>query len=81
MSILQKDDKLLGSIIALAPVAKSWYLADDTNDGPTGINSQMNEIFKVIIEIGSRPQELKKAVDDLPNKINQVLSKYNTRKR
>jgi multiple sugar transport system substrate-binding protein len=36
---------ILGSIVTLAPVAKSWYLADKTNDGQTGINTQLKNVY------------------------------------
>jgi raffinose/stachyose/melibiose transport system substrate-binding protein len=44
-------DPILGSIIALAPSAKSWYLADKTNDGATGINTQLKNAYtKALLE-------------------------------
>jgi ABC-type glycerol-3-phosphate transport system substrate-binding protein len=39
------NDPILGSIVALAPVAKSWYLADQTSDGKTGLNTQLSTAF------------------------------------
>ncbi len=43
---------ILGSIITLAPVAKSWYLADKTNDGQTGINTQLKNAYAKIFGDG-----------------------------
>jgi len=39
------NDPILGSVVALAPVAKSWYLADHTNDGKTGLNTQLANAY------------------------------------
>jgi ABC-type glycerol-3-phosphate transport system substrate-binding protein len=39
------SDPILGSVVALAPVSKSWYLADQTNDGKTGLNTQLSTAF------------------------------------
>ncbi len=77
MAIQQKDDPILGSIVALAPSAKSWYLADKTNDGQTGINFQINKIFS---DIFATKQDLEKVVQTLPTKISTVTSKYNAKK-
>jgi ABC-type glycerol-3-phosphate transport system substrate-binding protein len=80
MAIMQKDDKVLGSIVALAPAAKWWYLEDKTNDGATGINSQINDIFGSIVKLGNRPADIGKAVPSLSGKINTVLTKFNKKR-
>lgn len=36
---------ILGSIVVLAQSAKSWYLADKTNDGTTGLNTQLKNAY------------------------------------
>lgn len=36
---------ILGSIVSLAQSAKSWYLADKTNDGATGLNTQLKNAY------------------------------------
>lgn len=46
----QINDRVLGSVVALAPVANSWYLADKTNDGDGGINSVVNADYKKTID-------------------------------
>ncbi len=81
MAIYQKDDKILGSVLSMAPYARSWYLADNTNDGPTGINSQINKIFSDILTVASSNQDLDKGIAALPGKINTVISKYNSKAR
>ncbi len=44
------NDKIFGSVVAQAPVAVSWYLADKTNDGPAGINSVVNSAYKKTVD-------------------------------
>jgi hypothetical protein len=36
---------ILGSVVALAASSKSWYLADKTNDGATGINTLLKAAY------------------------------------
>ena len=62
-------DPILGSIVGLVASAKSWYLADETHDGSTGINSQVNEIYKGIVNS-------KKASSSAVDSIFSLLSKY-----
>lgn len=45
MASLLSGQPILGSIIAQAPGAQSWYLDSRTFDGPTGINTQMINYF------------------------------------
>lgn len=45
MAGLLAGDKVAGPLLAQAPDAKSWYLASRTFDGPTGINSQLGNLF------------------------------------
>ncbi len=45
MAALLAGDPVIGSIIAQAPGARSWYLASRTFDGPTGINTQLSNYF------------------------------------
>ena len=45
MASLISDNPILGSIVKYAPNAVSWYLASDTYDGPTGINSTINKYY------------------------------------
>ncbi len=44
------NDKIFGSVVAQAPFATSWYLADRTNDGTTGINSVVNSAYKKTVD-------------------------------
>ncbi|MCS7091856.1 MAG: extracellular solute-binding protein [Patescibacteria group bacterium] len=46
LNLIYADHPVLGSVFALAKDARSWYLADETHDGATGINTQLNKIFE-----------------------------------
>ena len=52
MASLIQSDRISGSVIALAPNARSWYLADKTYDGESGINSQFDAIYERVINGG-----------------------------
>jgi ABC-type glycerol-3-phosphate transport system substrate-binding protein len=80
MAVLQKDDKILGSIVALAPVAKSWYLASDTNDGDSGINHQLSDVFNELISAALGRGDINKLLDALPGRINQTLASFVSRR-
>lgn len=54
---------------AQGPIAKSWYLASFTHDGPTGINSKLSEVFAKAIN-----RTL--TVPLLETEVNKVLSEY-----
>ncbi|OGM20298.1 hypothetical protein A2955_03790 [Candidatus Woesebacteria bacterium RIFCSPLOWO2_01_FULL_37_19] len=73
MSQLYINDKIVGSIVSLASSAKSWYLADNTNDGPQGLNSQLGAIYADILNIESGKYASPK---DAAEDISKVLSQY-----
>lgn len=74
MSVLQLEDPIVGSVIVLAPKAKSWYLAGDTQDGPTGINTQFNTVFAAAIQEPSKRK-------DLSSEVAKLLSQYGLSRR
>jgi len=49
MAQIWTKDPVLGSVTNLATQAKSWYLASDTYDGETGLNTQVNSVYKKVI--------------------------------
>lgn len=81
MSGLLKDDKVAGSVLALAPSAKSWYLADATNDGPTGINSQLAEVYKVVIDNVVAGRVASRELETAAAEIKKILSQFRIRVR
>jgi ABC-type glycerol-3-phosphate transport system substrate-binding protein len=40
------SNSILGSILALAPNSKYWYLASDTHDGSEGLNTLLDTAYK-----------------------------------
>lgn len=69
-------------IKALVPTiknAKSWYMADSTFDGQTGINTQLTESFKIAVDalLTSRStSNVSDIVAELALSVNSVLAKY-----
>jgi ABC-type glycerol-3-phosphate transport system substrate-binding protein len=80
MAILQKDDKILGSIVSLAGKSKSSVLYDLTFDGQTGVNTQINNAYKETISSLIAKKEVKKILPLLISNISEILTKYNTKK-
>jgi len=76
MANLLLDHPILGSVVKLAPDAKSWYLASRTFDGPTGINSQLSKYFEDAINALNDNQDSKHASETLIQGIKQVLTQY-----
>ena len=76
MRELLKDNKILSSITTLAPQAKSWYLADKTNDGPTGINTQINNLFKEVIDNVVSGRDAGRELGTIAPKISEILSQF-----
>jgi len=72
MNIVFKDHEILASIASLAPLAKSWYLADNTNDGPDGVNSKLKTVYEEEIIRGGGDKNLAK----LTGKIKDILSAF-----
>ncbi|MBI3290054.1 extracellular solute-binding protein [Candidatus Microgenomates bacterium] len=77
MASLVTSDSFAGAYVRQAPNMQSWYLASNTNDGPTGINSRISKYFedavnKVLVE-GDDPES---ALETVEQGVNQVLSSY-----
>lgn len=76
MGDLLKDHEVVGSIITLAPESQSWYLASRTNDGPTGINSQLENYFRDAVNAVNEGSSAEAALETAAAGVNQVLSQY-----
>lgn len=76
MASLLTDQPVIGSIIKLAPNARSWYLASSTNDGPTGINTQISKYYEDAINSINQNGDVDKALATAASGISQVLSQY-----
>ena len=53
------NDRISGSVVAQAPFASSWYLADKTHDGDSGINSVVNSAYKKVVDAASNKKAAK----------------------
>jgi ABC-type glycerol-3-phosphate transport system substrate-binding protein len=76
MSVLQKEDKVFGAALIHAGSAASWYLADKTFDGKTGINSLIGDIYKELIESAIGGKDVEKSVLGMDKRISTVLANY-----
>ena len=70
------SDPLVGPYISQAQYARSWYLASDTFDGPTGINTRLSAHFATAVNSVNQGRSPTEAVKTLSTGINQVLSQY-----
>lgn len=70
------EHPVLGSIVKLAPEAQSWYLADRTFDGATGINSQLKQYFGDAINAVNQGDSIAEAMDPLSQGVKQVMTQY-----
>ena len=77
MASLLVDHPVVGSIISLAPVARSWYLASRTFDGETGINTQMANYFKDAVNaLSTEEKTASEALETVAQGVSQVLAQY-----
>jgi ABC-type glycerol-3-phosphate transport system substrate-binding protein len=81
MADLVSSHPIIGSVIRTAPNAKSWYLADRTRDGETGINSQIASYFEDTVNTASERTLGVEQLNTLSNGISQVLSQYGLLRR
>jgi multiple sugar transport system substrate-binding protein len=77
MSNLLTTHPILGSVIAQASGATSWYLDSRTYDGPTGINSQMINYFgDAVNAVANGKSTPDKALATAAQGVAQVLAQY-----
>lgn len=77
MADLLTSHPLIGSIVAQAPGATSWYLHTRTFDGPTGINSQMVNYFgDAVNAVASGDMDADDALATVASGVSQVLAQY-----
>jgi len=76
MASLLTDNPILGSIIAQAPNARSWYLQSRTFDGPTGINSLINKYFEDAVKAANARSTAVNALPTVAQGVLQVLKQY-----
>lgn len=76
MEILLKDHPIIGSTVAGAKTAQTWFLQSRTWDGPTGINSQITKYFEDAVNLVNTGKEAKVALETVSSGVIQVLSQY-----
>lgn len=76
MASLLTNQPVIGSIVSLAPNARSWYLASSTNDGPTGINTQISKYYEDAINAINSNGDVDKALQTAASGVAQVLSQF-----
>jgi len=76
MASLLTDHPILGSIIAQAPNARSWYLQSRTFDGPTGINSLINKYFEDAVNAVNARSTAVNVLPTVAQGVLQVLKQY-----
>ncbi len=81
MAGLLVDHPIVGSIINLAPEAKSWYLGSRTHDGPTGINSQITKYYEDAVNSMGKGRVSGGAMKTLESGVAQILSQYSLIRR
>jgi ABC-type glycerol-3-phosphate transport system substrate-binding protein len=69
-------DSVVGSVIKLAPVAKSWYLNSRTFDGDTGINSKINAYYLDLVNKSGNKGVDAKSLKTVTDGVTQVFSQY-----
>jgi multiple sugar transport system substrate-binding protein len=74
MANLLNDHPILGSIVALAPEAKTWFLQDRTYDGPTGINSLIGTYYENAVNAVNNGTAPAAALVTVAQGVQQVLS-------
>jgi len=76
MAALLLSHPLAGAFIEQAKNYQSWYLASNTFDGPTGINSQMNSYFKDAINYVNDNGDPADALVTVAQGVKQVLQQF-----
>lgn len=73
MARLYLQDPILSSVVAQATNARSWYLADETYDGETGINSKVAALYEEVLNSKDKPEN---ALEEMAPSLARVLSQY-----
>jgi multiple sugar transport system substrate-binding protein len=77
MASLLTNHPILGSIVAQAPGAESWYLDSRTFDGPTGMNSQLINYFgDAVNAVANGSETATEALATCAQGVAQVLAQY-----
>lgn len=72
MANLQNADPILGSVVALIPQARGWYLNDDRIQGDTSITDRISRVYDASLTD-------RQSLEDLAAGIRQILREYGIR--
>lgn len=75
MQQLLANDRYVGGIVKLAPTARTWFMASDTGDGDSGLNTELSKIYKSIVD----NPDFETKIDKLDANLPSVLAKYGLR--
>lgn len=76
MASLLIDDPYLGAYVRQANSYKSWFMVSETNDGQTGLNTRLSEVYaRAVADIyeNKNPQE---ALAPVSTNVSQIFSDY-----
>lgn len=76
MQALIASEPVVGSFVRQGQEAKTWFLQSFTWDGPTGINSLMNEIFAEAVGSVVTGGSAERAMEKAAGEVQQVLAQY-----
>lgn len=76
MKDMLANNPYLSGLISQAPVAVSWYLADRTHDGPSGINTQIAKYFEDALNSILAGESSEDVSQTLASGVKQILSQY-----
>lgn len=80
MADLLSDDPVAGAYVSQAKNSRSWFLASNTFDGPTGINSRISKYFEDAINKVIDGEDPKDALEIVSQGVAQVLETYGVNK-
>lgn len=71
--------EIVSTVYASAPKAISWYVADGTQDGNSGINSRLKAVFTPVVDQINQHVKPEEAILSLDQGVSQLLSQYGIR--
>ena len=79
MASLLLEDPYLGAYIRQANSYKSWYMASNTFDGQTGLNSKLSAVYAKAVAAMFENKYPEEALAPVAGEVSQVLSGYGVR--
>ena len=79
MASLLLEDPYLGAYIRQANSYKSWYMASNTFDGQTGLNSKLSAVYAKAVAAMFENKYPEEALSGVAGEVSQILSGYGVR--